>query len=121
MKLSKKEQELITKLRAQEAKEKEANSPKLVGYAKEDLYSIDTETLEEIRDGQHGWYPSASDVKNLVDQIFNKEVEAGAEFVCYMEDGEEAWYDSVYGIEHMDAEWARQYLRDIKPVGRKSK
>jgi len=48
-------------------------------------------------------------------------VPAGTKFDCYIDDGHERWYDTVYGIEGMDANWARKYLRDIRPVVRKKK
>lgn len=47
-------------------------------------------------------------------------VPAGSKFDCYIENGEESWYDTESGLfAGMDAEWAKQYLRDIQPCVKK--
>lgn len=115
MRLSPEEKRLIEDLRKKKKAEADANTPKMMAYAKENIHSINTNLLKELKDGMYGWYLSKSDIESLNEEMFSMEVPAGTEFVCYLESGEESWYDTVYGIEGMDAEWARKYLRDIQP------
>src|SRR5271157_2535122 len=98
MKLSAEEKALVDKLR----KEKEDAKPKMVGYAKEDLYQL---TPYECED----WFASASERKEIIEDFSNNYIEisapAGTQFDCYIENGNEAWYDEADGLfAAMDAE-----------------
>lgn len=115
MRLSKEEKEIIEKYRANKRTEEERNAPKLVGYSKQDLYGISTATLKEVIDGFHGWYLSKKEVDQIINKSFDLIVPAGTEFVCYLKNGIESWYDTVYGIEDMNSDWAKEYLKGIKP------
>lgn len=42
-------------------------------------------------------------------------VPKGAPFVCYLEDGDELWFDDVnYGIESQDKKWAELHLENVE-------
>jgi hypothetical protein len=117
MKLTEKEKSDILKSRT----EAEDKLPKMVGYAKEDLYQVN----DYIKDS---WFASASERKEIINDFSNNFIElsvpAGAEFECYItENGEECWYDTTDSglFAAMDAEWARKYLKDIKPIKKKKK
>lgn len=115
MKLSAEEKALVEKLR----KEKEDRLPKMVGYAKEDLYQVNAYESEN-------WFASASEREEMIADFSENYIEisapAGSQFDCYIENGQEAWYDEADGLfAGMDAEWARKYLRDISPVKKSKK
>jgi len=116
MELTKEEEELILKKKAEE----EAEKPKMIGELKEDLYM--NNCLND--DGKYyayvPWFCSADERDGLVVDFadsFEKVLDAGAIFDCYIEkDGRESWYDRDFGIEGMDKGWAREYLTNIREV-----
>lgn len=125
MALTKDEKEMLANYRAQkklvQKSEIDFYKPQLVGYAVEDLYSIDTSMLKEIKDGMFGWYPCKSDIDAMIERIFTMQVPAGSEFVGYIKNGVESWYDTIYGIEDMNSDWAKTYLKGIKPYKKPKK
>ena len=113
--LSDKEKELILQLRAKE----EADKPKKIGFLKEDLY-VSHERKYEISN----WYFNPDEFAAEIEtfkNMFELAVPAGTQFDCFiLENGSESWYDnSSYGIENMDAKWARKYLINIKNLSKK--
>jgi hypothetical protein len=111
IKLTKKEQELILSLRAKE----DCNVAKKTGVLKEDLYYFGE--LSRIIDCEYEFI-TLSEVNKIIKKLkAKKAVSAGDIFDCYIEeDGNESWYDRIWGIEGMSEEWARKYLKGIKNV-----
>ena len=113
MKLSKTEQELILKHR----KKEDANKPKKIGYAKEDLYWRH-DTYTKPNQWIFTLQEKEQEIKYFASQ-FECVVKAGAKFDCYIDSGSYRWYDRVFGIEGMDGNWAKKYLRDIQDIPKK--
>jgi len=101
------------------ADEKEAESViAKTGELKHDLYCFD------IRDGINrllrdaDWLITESEKNNFVDKIselIKIELPKGTPFVCFMENGEESWYDDInYGVEGVGSDWAKEHLTNIK-------
>lgn len=119
MKLTKAEKELILKKR----KEEELNTPKKMGFLREDLYIHDTGSMHHSLDFEIGWgeqsYFTQDSIIELVSRFqngFKKVLPKGHKFICYInEDGEELWsdYDEGY-IEEVDDEWAEANLENIQ-------
>lgn len=119
MKLTKAEQELILKKR----KEEEESKPKLMGFLKESLYDFPTENGDsELCYYEHNpsnfWLVNEELKEKWIKTFqasFNIVLPAGTKFVCYIQDGEELWFDDInYGIEEMDDKWAKIYLENIQ-------
>jgi hypothetical protein len=113
MKLTSKEQALINKLR----KEEQDKLPKKIGYAKENLYQVND--FPEVN-----WFISESEKQDIIENLTTNYIElsapAGTIFDCYIDDGEESWYDQADGLfSGMDTKWATKYLTNIKTVKRK--
>lgn len=99
-------------------KEKEdSNKIVKVGYLKEDLYHfIKTGLLDVLN--RTDWFLSKNKVEKIFLEIkshFEIILKAGSKFDCYLEEGEESWYDSSNaGVECMSAKWATKYLENIE-------
>jgi len=122
MKLRKEEKELILKKRQEE----ESQKPKKEGLLKHDLYyfsfrypkvefSVDDIVSEE------GWWLTKETMLSIVEQIKDELLETfvkkGTHFDCYIDNGEEEWYDSEgIGIEGYTSDWAKKNLIDIKDI-----
>lgn len=108
MKLTKEEQQIILDLR----KSKEKDKPKLMGFCKEDFYVSNLANLNVP------WLLTKSekeDIEKNFSNNFKMVVPQNSRFVCFIDELGEEWYDEIYGIEGMGGEWARKYLKDIKP------
>lgn len=97
-------------------KEKEErNKSKRTGVLKENLY-----VKRDCDCDDDQWLFSTTDMKIAVQEFknsFKKVCSAGDIFDCYLDDnGDESWYDRVYGIEAMSESWAYDHLVDIKDV-----
>jgi len=119
MKLTKEEREVILKLR----KEQDENSPKKRGYLVKDLYSYpcsDCDFTPIFESSEPFWLCDKNQIdkwKQEFDENFKKVLKKGAEFVCYIINNEEHWYDDEnYGVEDMNASWAKKYLSNIKDI-----
>ena len=113
MKLSEEEKQLILEKRRQ----KEAEKPIKVGYLKHDLYRIPSEKFNLLR---FDWMITKDQKEKLIN-ILNEdivlELPKGSEFDCYLERGNECWYDQDSGsIAGADSEWAKEHLKDIKSL-----
>jgi hypothetical protein len=119
MKLTSEEKQLILEKRAQE----EASKPKKHGVLKHDLYGLSIRSPElrinisDIVEDQMGYFVTAQSIKAIFEKV-KEEIEAdtpdapkGTKFDCYIDDGEELWYDAEgIGIEEVDSEWAKKHL-----------
>lgn len=108
--LTNEEKMLIQELR----QKKEDDLPKMVGFAKEDLYQVNNFDPPN-------WFVSASEKKGMLEDFNTNYIElsvsAGNQFDCFIENECEAWYDTESGLfAGMDAGWARKYLKNIKLV-----
>lgn len=124
MKLTEEEKELILKKREEE----EAKLPKFKANLKHDLFCINAGRPEiriHIRDivNDYGWY-TPQEALDKISKKFNERMQElsrpilkkGAEFVCYIENGFESWYDyEGWGVEERDSDWAKQNLENIRP------
>lgn len=119
MKLTQEEKELILKQRA----DNDDAKPKKVGYLKMNLYSYDVDrrscSLGFVRESDNGMWLCEKETMNNWIKDFKSHFECvlpkGTEFVCYIDGGEESWYDNInYGLEDMRSAWAEQYLTNIK-------
>jgi hypothetical protein len=81
------------------------------GKLKHNLYNVDfTRVHREI---------SLADEKeknDLLKDVCCLAIEAGTDFVCYLEHGEEYWRDEDGWAEGADNKWAEENLVDIKEV-----
>jgi hypothetical protein len=110
--LSDEEKQLIEAHR----KVKDENSPKKMAFLSKDLYSYSSGRgcdLVFIKRNNF-WLCDYKTKEQWIEDFKNHFVlrlPIGTKFVCYMEDGEESWYDDVgYGIEGMSRDWADKYL-----------
>lgn len=102
-------------------KEKESK-PIKKGKLKFDLYN-QKYVFIDVSDTSF-WLYSTEEVQSKIDEFVEKAksnfklvLKKDTEFVCYLRDGQECWYDNVnYGIEEMNEEFASKYLTDIKKV-----
>ncbi len=99
----------------------EAENSGVVKTAKlaNDLYQV---SIQGLTPYIRGWL-FKKDVDNFLDEC-KKSVELvlkkDTPFICFIEGGEESWYDDVgYGIEMVDSKWAAKNLYDIKEVSPK--
>jgi 5-methylcytosine-specific restriction endonuclease McrBC regulatory subunit McrC len=116
MKLTAEEKQLILEKRAEE----ESKKPKKHGVLKHDLYGLSIYSPElriDIRDiieGQMGYFVNRQSVDAIIEKVKGEiELSApkGTKFDCYIDDGEELWYDAEsIGIEEVDSEWAKLHL-----------
>lgn len=111
MKLSEEEKKVILEMR----KKKEDDKPKKIGFLKEDLFTISPNEDAHIFSN---WILSREEKQKEIDEFINNfqlACPAGTKFVCFIDDGNESWFDDInYGIENMDNDWANKYLKDIK-------
>lgn len=133
MKLTKEEKEIILAKRREEEKrrkEEENNKPQKVGFLKHDLFFINSRypevrfNIQSFVDKARGWWlekRAIEDIaKEMEKEMFDLKAPAGTKFVCYVDDGEEVWYDdNNIGLEEMDADWAAQHLEKIEDIRRK--
>ena len=100
------------------ADKKEEERIRKIGFLRCDLYTTDNHFDSRYFDDD--WI-FTSDVKDQ----YIKEFEAGFElalpkgtkFVCYIEDGEESWFDDInYGAENLDKAWADKYLEKVEEL-----
>lgn len=116
-----------TQLILDKRKKEDENTVKKTGVLKHDLFYIDSrypEIRHDISDiiKTHGWWLKQDTVLSIVEQIKNEllnnlQVKAGTLFDCYIDKGEELWYDSSgIGLEEMSAEWAKNNLKDISDI-----
>jgi hypothetical protein len=122
MKLTKEEELLILKKRAKEEEE----TPKFTGKAKHDLYYLDSREPEisvniENIIGEESWYFSEKVKNAIVDKVLSempirKALSKGANFDCYIQNGQRLWFDSEgEGIEEYGDDWAIKNLENIRP------
>jgi len=112
MKLSKEEQEMVLKLRA----EKEAEKPVKSGVLKHNLYRVN-----EQRFTIDGWLFSEEEKAKIINRFDDRFtlIPKGTEMVCYIEDGEESWYDDD-SLNGLSADWADENVTDIKKLRKKA-
>jgi len=116
MKLTAKEKQLILEKRAQE----EAGKPKKHGVLKHDLFCLDFREPRvdiDISDiiEQYGWFIPKNAVDEIRTRCLNEDdmiiAKKGTKFDCYIDGGEELWYDAEgIGIEEVDSKWAKIHL-----------
>lgn len=98
----------------------EENHPTKEGFLKEDLYDSpqDRDVLDVIR--LRDWLVTKKQLAEILEEIresFPLAVPKGTRFVCFNINGGENWFDDVnHGIEHMDENWANEYLENIKLI-----
>ena len=118
MELTKEEEALIL----QNRKAEEDKLPKLEGFLKEDLYvvdafSYDVGTYFKLRTDSYSQSEMMEEIERFRKEAFRLALLAGTRFVCFLNKCKEEWYDDVnYGIEGVDADWAKKYLRDIRHI-----
>ncbi len=93
------------------------------GYLKFDLYNFDSDRGHGMvyeRDWGSFWLLTKGEQEKIIEDFKNRfslVLKKGSEFVCYIVDGEEEWYDNLnYGVEAVDKVWADKYLIDIVEV-----
>jgi hypothetical protein len=127
MKLTKEEEEIIL---AKRQEEEENDKPKKVGFLKHDLFFLNSRypevrfTIERFIEEAKGYWLEKRTIedilKNIEKEIYELKAPAGTKFVCYIDDGEEVWFDdNNIGLEEMDADWAAQHLEKIEDISRK--
>lgn len=127
MKLSKKEQELILKMREEE----NMNRPVKVGFLKHDIYDNFCSCLRygnRISDIEECFpndpYITAEEFESGMEQfmkLIKTEVPIltkGTQFFCYRYDGfEQTWSDSESNwIEEISDDWAQKHLENIRDI-----
>lgn len=120
MKLSKEEEQLILERRQQD----DSDKVKRVGYLNRDLYQYDVAnacSLSFRADSDKLFWLCDEKQKKKWKKKFNEHfklvLKKGTQFVCFIWNGKENWYDNVdYGIECMDDKWALEYLENISDV-----
>lgn len=102
-------------------KKEEENNPVKVGFLKMDLYGFQSDSYESMsfkKSWGNFWLKTEKQKSATIEEFksrFEKVLEKGAKFVCYMIDGEESWFDDEgYGVENMDNKWANKYLENIQ-------
>lgn len=110
-------------LRALADKLDEENKPKKKGFLKFDLYNFNfdyRQNVFEIENESGFWLHTLEEKENLIASFkgrFEQVLKAGAEFTCYIRDGEEEWHDNEnYGVESMNENWAEKYLENIHEI-----
>lgn len=123
MKLTKAEKELILKKREEEENQK----VKKTGVLKHDLFYLESR-YPEVRFplddlvSEYGWWFTKDQLLVVVEQIKDElfgalKAPRGTNFDCYIEDGEEIWYDSHgIGIEGYNSDWAKKNLINITEI-----
>lgn len=93
------------------------------GYLKCDLYSFESDRVQRIafeKSWGDFWLFTKNHQQKMIKEFedkFSLVLKEGTEFVCYVVNGVEEWYDNVnYGVEGVSKEWAEKYLRDIEEV-----
>lgn len=93
------------------------------GYLKHDLYNFNTDHYQGMvfrKPWGSFWLLTKEQQDKLIEEFksrFSLVLKEGAEFVCYIVDGKEEWYDNEnYGVEGVDETWAAEYLRGITKV-----
>ena len=88
------------------------------GELKHDLYCFDEHDIT-FKLHEMDWMITKEEFDSFLDYVSKStpmELKKGTPFVCFMEDGEESWYDDVnYGIEGVGSDWAEKHLINIKP------
>lgn len=107
MKLTKEEKQLILAKRKSEQDDK----PKKFAFARSNIY-----ILRKRIENSYSIFDE--DEKNsAIANAFELVIPVGTKFVCFIDDNEESWYDDIgYGIEAMNHEWARKYLKNIRRI-----
>lgn len=115
MKLTKEEERIILEFR----EKNNSNKPIKSGVLKHDLVDRDCFNLSDFfetdedfitfEELEHAIISAKNAAINTIYQI-----KAGSKFLCYMENGDDCWYDDVgHGVECMDDEWAKRHLKNI--------
>ena len=115
MRLTEEEKKLILDKREAE----ESKLLKKTGVLKEDLFIFEGDVKNDFN-GR--WLFSLREKESLMRKIedrFTHSLSAGSIFDCYIDNGIEFWFDREYGLENLSADWAKDHLKDIKPVGKK--
>jgi len=93
------------------ATEKEKNEvPVKTGTLKHDLYQLEHPYTDEFS------LNTLSRIRNIKKKMFRLVLEKGTEFICYMFEGEELWFEFNGTVEEATAEWAHQHLENITTV-----
>lgn len=93
------------------------------GYLKMDLYNFHSDSYHCLSFKESWgdfWLYNKKQKEDFIQDFisrFDLVLPEGTEFVCYLVDGKETWYDNIkYGVEEVDEKWAKKYLRDIVDV-----
>lgn len=111
--LTKDEKKLINKIRRQREQTANENKPKRIAFLKEAIYTFWGDDY-----GPSDWIFSPSEKDQEIKEFekrFKLACPAGTKFVCYMRGNKEEWYDDIkFGIEAMNAKWAKKYLHNFQ-------
>jgi hypothetical protein len=93
------------------------------GYLKEDLYSFTSDQsygMVFAKSWGRFWFLTKEEQNKIIKEFKNKfslVLKKDTEFVCFIVDNEEKWFDNVnYGIEGVDQNWAKTYLTNVQEV-----
>lgn len=115
MKLTKEEEQIILRYRA----EQDGRKPKKEGFLKTDLYTY--EYGEDWERDTQFWLYTEKELeiaRKEFENSFKRVLKKGTRFICFInESGTESWFDDVnYGVEGQDKAWAKLYLTNIRDI-----
>jgi len=114
MKLTEEEKKIILNKR----KEEESNLPKKRGILKHNLYYNSHNIF-----GINNYLFTEKQKNDLINDFASNFtlVPKGTEFICYLDEGDESWYDCADGcIEAADSDFAKQNLEKIEIIRKKN-